>query len=42
MVNNEKKNNIKQIAILTFFVIIIILGAFVTNNYNENTININN
>ena len=42
MVNNEKKSNIKQIAILVFFIIGIILGAFVTNNYNENSINTNN
>lgn len=42
MSNNNKKNNLKQIAILVFFVLLIILGIFVTNNYNENNINTNN
>ena len=42
MNNNDKKSNLKQIAILVVFVLIIILGIFVTNNYNGNNINTNN
>ena len=40
--NNDKKSNLKQIAILVVFVLIVILGVFVTNNYNGNNINTNN
>lgn len=40
--NNDKKINIKQIAVLVFFILIVILGVFTTNNYNENNINTNN
>lgn len=37
----NKKHNIKQILVLIFFAIIIVLGIFTNNNYNENDINNN-
>lgn len=36
--NISKKNNIKQICILIFFALIIVLGIFANNNYKENDI----
>ena len=39
--SNNKKNNIKQISIYIFFALIIILGIFTNNNYNENDVNTN-
>lgn len=39
--STNKKNNIKQILVYIFFALIIILGIFTNNNYNENDINTN-
>lgn len=39
--STNKKNNIKQILVLIFFAVMIVLGIFTNNNYNENDINTN-
>lgn len=39
--STNKKCNMKQILVLIFFSLIIVLGIFVNNNYNENGINTN-
>ena len=39
--STNKKHNTKQILVLIFFAIIIVLGIFTNNNYNENDINTN-
>lgn len=35
-VKNNSKTNIKQILTIIFFIIIIVIGIYATNNYNEN------
>lgn len=37
--STNKKNNTKQILVLIFFAVIIVLGIFTNNNYNQNNIN---
>lgn len=35
-VKNNSKTNIKQILTIISFIIIIVIGIYATNNYNEN------
>lgn len=39
--NINKNTNIKQILTLIFFIIIIVIGIYVTNNYKDNENNTN-